>query len=73
MTLKNATSISIVCIIFSFILETFYWVIAIFNLIEYSKAPWIYKLGIIPTFVNFLGLLIFFTTLRKKQKDNQNG
>ena len=73
MTLKNATSIAIGCIIFSFLWETIYWVITSFELIEYSKAPWVYKLWIIPTFVQFLGLLIFLTTLRKKQKGNQNG
>jgi hypothetical protein len=53
--------------------EITYWTINSFELIEFSKAPWFYKLWIIPFLIFYIGLLLFFITLSKKQQGGGNG
>lgn len=73
MTLKKSTNLTIGCIVFSIMWEITYWTINSFELIEFSKAPWFYKLWIIPFLIFYIGLLLFFITLSKKQQGGGNG
>ena len=68
MTLKSATELAILGTIVELSWSVIYYIITIFDLIDYSSAEWFFHIWIIPSVFFYVSILIFFITLYKKQK-----
>lgn len=72
MPLKQATSLALILIIASLVLDIIRWVIITFNLFTFEGMEWFYRSWIVDSILLCGGLILFLVTLNKKQKGESN-